>query len=32
MEPMIAHRIYKDNDERVSKVNQLLEDVGLQMK
>jgi peptide/nickel transport system ATP-binding protein len=31
MEPMIAHRIYKDNDERVSKVNQLLEDVGLQM-
>ena len=31
MEPMIAHRIYKDNDERVSKVNQLLEDVGLQI-
>ena len=31
MEPMIAHRIYKDKDERVSKVNQLLEDVGLQI-
>ena len=31
MEPMIAHRIYKDNYERVSKVNQLLEDVGLQI-
>ena len=31
MEPMIAHRIYKDNNERVSKVNQLLEDVGLQI-
>jgi len=30
MEPMIAHEIYKNNKERVSKVYKLLEDVGLQ--
>ena len=30
MEPMIAHQIYKNDKERSSKVNQLLEDVGLQ--
>ena len=30
MEPMIAHQIYKNDEERSSKVNQLLEDVGLQ--
>jgi len=29
MEPMIAHQIYKNDKERSSKVNQLLEDVGL---
>ncbi len=30
MEPMIAHKIYKNDEERSCKVNQLLEDVGLQ--
>ena len=30
MEPMIAHKIYENDKERLSKVNQLLKDVGLQ--
>lgn len=30
MEPMIAHKIYKNKKEKTSKVYQLLEDVGLQ--
>ena len=30
MEPMIAHKIYKNKKEKTSKVCQLLEDVGLQ--
>jgi len=29
MEPMIAHKLYKNKDARVSKVYQLLENVGL---
>tara|TARA_B100001094_G_scaffold240237_1_gene235823 strand:+ start:564 stop:2186 length:1623 start_codon:yes stop_codon:yes gene_type:complete len=30
MEPMIAHNIYENDEERSSRVDQLLEDVGLQ--
>ena len=29
MEPMLAHNLYKDKDERISKVHELLDNVGL---